>query len=235
MSADCTRIAVMFSKVPGKQTVPRSELWALLSILRRMQDGEHYTVYIDASYVINGVKARTPHYSRGCNGDIWTKIFKETDRLESLHTVKVKSHVESKEDWEKYAMTRDAYLYNAGPDKSTSGAANSKYIRNQAERQSDGSQWWDTYRAAQRITTIEASIRRDCKPTKHPGKDFAKLEEGREKAVKRKLDEAIESTEKHKLYTCDAGWVRCYDCQGRARPAAEQDYWIGRECRVISK
>ena len=61
------------------------------------------------------------------------------------------------------------------------------------------------------------------------------MEEVREKAVKRKLDEAIESTEKHRLCTCDAGWVRCYDCQGRARPAAEQDYWIGRECRVMSK
>ena len=81
MSADHTRTAVIFSKVPGKHTVPRSELWALLSILNRMKDGEHYTVYVDASYVVNGIKARTLQYARGCNGDIWTRNFREAEIL----------------------------------------------------------------------------------------------------------------------------------------------------------
>ena len=124
-----------------------------------MKDGEHYTVYVDASYVVNGINARTLQYSKGCNGDIWTRIFREAERLGSLNVIKVKSHVESKADWERYAMTRDAYLYNAGADRIASGAANNMFARSHAERQSDTSHWWETYRAAQRIATIEASIR----------------------------------------------------------------------------
>jgi len=58
-------------------------------------------VYIDASYVINGLNARTVNYTRGSNGDIWTRIFVELDRIGSLHTVKVKSHIASDDQWEK--------------------------------------------------------------------------------------------------------------------------------------
>ena len=105
----------MFSKVPGRQTVPRAELWALLTLMRRMREGQRYTVYVDAAYVINGLKARTNHYARGLNGDIWTLIFREAEKLGGLE-IKVKSHVKTKAQWEKYAMTRQAYLYNIGAD-----------------------------------------------------------------------------------------------------------------------
>ena len=100
MSDDKEKIAFIFSRVPGKQTVPRSELWALLLVMQRMKTGGRYKVFIDASYVINGLQARTVNYTRGSNGDIWTRIFAELDRVGSLDAVKVKSHITSNEQWE---------------------------------------------------------------------------------------------------------------------------------------
>ena len=96
MSHARTMAACILSRVPGKQTVPRSELWALLLVLQRMRTGGQYTVFIDASYVTNGLAAKTVNYSRGSNGDIWTLIFTELDRIGRLT---------SDEQWERYNMT----------------------------------------------------------------------------------------------------------------------------------
>ena len=88
------KVAFLFSRVPGKQTVPRSELWALLQLIRRMKTGRAYKVYIDAAYVLNGIHSRSNNYSKGSNGDIWSSCFEELDRID-LGAIKVKSHVTS--------------------------------------------------------------------------------------------------------------------------------------------
>ena len=96
---DRKEIAFLFSRVPGRQTVPRSELWALLTLMRRMRTQGSYKVYIDASYVINGLQAKTKNYSKGNTGDIWTRIFAELDRIGDVEAIKVKSHVVDNEQW----------------------------------------------------------------------------------------------------------------------------------------
>jgi hypothetical protein len=169
--------------------------------MQRMQAGGHYTVYIDASYVTNGIEARTVNYTRGSNGDIWTRIFVELDRIGSLNAVKVKPHVTNNEQWEKYNMTAESLCYNVGADRVASTIANKSFARAADVRASDGKQWWETYRAAIRIATIEASIRRSTEAVRHRGSDFAKLEISREEGVKRKLEEAISSTtHEHRVY-----------------------------------
>ena len=40
----------------------------------------NYKVYIDASYVINGLHLRSKHYSDGGNGDLWRPILEEAER-----------------------------------------------------------------------------------------------------------------------------------------------------------
>ena len=75
-----------------------------------------YKVYIDASYVINGLQAKTKNYSKGNNGDIWTRIFADLDRIGDVEAIKVKSHVVNNEQWEKYDMTSEALCYNVGAD-----------------------------------------------------------------------------------------------------------------------
>lgn len=67
-------VAILFSQVPGPQTVPRAELWALYHVLARMEYQTMYTVYIDAQYVVNGMISKSSHYAQGLNGDLWTKF-----------------------------------------------------------------------------------------------------------------------------------------------------------------
>ena len=47
----------MHAKVPGAQTVPRAELWALYGILCAIDGTTSLTIYIDATYTIAGVEA----------------------------------------------------------------------------------------------------------------------------------------------------------------------------------
>ena len=63
--------------------MPRAALWGLLHVLRRMQAGRHYTMYIDASYVINGMQDQSNLYAQGTNGDLWTMAYMELNRLGS--------------------------------------------------------------------------------------------------------------------------------------------------------
>ena len=62
---DTKQVAFLFARVPGMPTVPRAELWALYQLMLRMRNDIEYTVYIDASYVLNGLHGRTKHYSQG--------------------------------------------------------------------------------------------------------------------------------------------------------------------------
>ena len=152
-------------------------------IMKKMDAGRKYRIYIDAAYVMNGLRANTAHYINGSNGDISRRIFIELDRIGEMETVKVKSHVDSDEQWEKYGMTAEARCYNAGADAAASGTANN-IARSINERSEDGGHWYDTYNVAIRIATIEASIRKATEKVHHLGKNFEKLEQSRETAIK---------------------------------------------------
>ena len=63
---DFTVFAILVSRVPGKQTVPRSELWAIYQAVKKANvviqiwitsniTDKVITFYIDALYVINGI------------------------------------------------------------------------------------------------------------------------------------------------------------------------------------
>ena len=43
-TADC--MALMYSRVPGKQTVPRAEMWAFFNIMLKLIAEIVYTIYI---------------------------------------------------------------------------------------------------------------------------------------------------------------------------------------------
>ena len=45
---DTNEVAMLFAKVPGNQTVPRAELYALLQTTVRMKDDIEYTVYVSS-------------------------------------------------------------------------------------------------------------------------------------------------------------------------------------------
>ena len=69
--ATCMRM-----KLPGKQTVPRAETWAVLQVLKVMKGEKDMKIITDAMYVIKGFKNQNRKaYSEGRNGDIWREAY----------------------------------------------------------------------------------------------------------------------------------------------------------------
>ena len=149
-------VALLFSKVPGNQTVPRAELWALYQLLIRMKNNIKYFVYIDALYVLNGLTSRTKHYSQGTNGDLWTRIY-EVARTKQVTYRKAKSHVKTADQWYRYNMTAEALLYNEIAD-AVCTLTSKQNARPASERKDDGRQYDLAMKAAARIAAIEAEI-----------------------------------------------------------------------------
>ena len=63
--------AYLASKVPGRQTVPRAEIWAVLLILRAWDGSYDLEVVTDATYTVCGmILQNRQKHSRGRNRDI---------------------------------------------------------------------------------------------------------------------------------------------------------------------
>ena len=132
-------------------------------------------------------------------------------------------------------MTKESLCYNVGADRVASTVTNKNFVRSIDDRASEGKRWWETYRVALRVATIEASIRKNTEAVLHKGSNFDKLVTSREDGVKRKLDEAILSTsQQHRIFICSSGWLRCYDCLDRAKPD-NKEYWRGKKCSRMLK
>ena len=88
----------MSSRVPGKQTVPRAEAWAMYLVLQEWDGTYDVEIVIDASYTYSGMGLRNRHkHLKGANRDIWQPIYKETDYNTEhgaghLDIAKIKSH-----------------------------------------------------------------------------------------------------------------------------------------------
>ncbi len=106
-------MAYFHCKVPGRQTVPRAELTALDRTLKCIRANRTWTIYIDAQYVINGLAADDrSFYLLGFNGDLWQLVCSKTAALKGkgiadINFIKVKSHVNTAEEWIFYGMTAD--------------------------------------------------------------------------------------------------------------------------------
>ena len=86
----CTRF--LGGQIPGRQTVPRAELWRAIPVLSRVDEKAHIQLPSGAMYVTKGV-------THGCeteqkpNGDPWSTLFQLIDeRTGPTDIFKVKSH-----------------------------------------------------------------------------------------------------------------------------------------------
>ena len=78
-------------QVPGKQTVPRAELWGATQILSKVGKS-NIQIPIDAKYVTRGIAHRSD-LVQGPNGDLWSILFQLIDeRSVVTDFIKVKSH-----------------------------------------------------------------------------------------------------------------------------------------------
>jgi ribonuclease HI len=81
--------------VEGRQTVPRAELTAVCIVLALARQS-HIFIFIDASYVFNGLKKGAAKSSEGVNGELWVRfweLLKHRGGRASVTFTKVKSHV----------------------------------------------------------------------------------------------------------------------------------------------
>ncbi len=83
----------LVAEVPGKQTVPRAELWGASLLLSLAPRDGPFELTLDAAYVVNGLGRRIDRL-RGANGDLWAILAKMIDgRGGATEISKVKSHV----------------------------------------------------------------------------------------------------------------------------------------------
>ena len=88
----------MSSRVPGKQTVPRAEAWAMYLVLQEWGGTYDLEIVTGASCTYSGMNLRNRHtHLKGPNRDIWALIHAEMDQeagVGMLSVAKVKSDID---------------------------------------------------------------------------------------------------------------------------------------------
>ncbi len=88
---------VVCGQVPGRQTVPRAEVWGLVLAVAFARSAPSLRIGVDASYAIAGF-GRENLVRRGDNGDLWCKLFQLIDqRRGSIAFKKVEAHTADKD------------------------------------------------------------------------------------------------------------------------------------------
>ena len=168
---DTNAAATIEMAVPGKQTIPRAELWAVICLAAKVPDGHKCKVYVDSQCTVNGLRnldngKTMKKLQKGDNGDLWrlmSNIRKEKGI--ELEVIKVKSHVEKVEDCLKYDMDEEKWKYNQLADDAAKREAR-KMIRPEAQQKQDAQTIEEAYLVALRAALVEAH----CWRTKGPRK-----------------------------------------------------------------
>ena len=62
ITEDHSQSEFLCSRCPGRHTVPRAELWAIICTMRRQISTASINFYDDASHAVDGVASQHPHY-----------------------------------------------------------------------------------------------------------------------------------------------------------------------------
>ena len=90
--------------MPGRQTVPRAELWGAIQVLSRIDENSNIQIPIDAKYVTRGI-AHRGDLVQGPDGDLWSILFQLIDERSGVTDfIKVKSHLEDAGKQDKIAF-----------------------------------------------------------------------------------------------------------------------------------
>ena len=93
-SFNMPRTGFFGGQVPGRQTVPRAELWGAIQILSRVDEKSNIQIPIDAKCGTSGITQKGD-LEQGPNGDLWSILFQLIDRRSGVtDVVKVKSQLD---------------------------------------------------------------------------------------------------------------------------------------------
>ncbi len=111
----------MVAEVPGRQTVPRAELWGAALLANAAPSSGPFEITLDAAYVVNGLSRRGERF-RGANGDLWTILARIIDdRAGETSISKVKSHV-LEEQLEQVAARQHCWRHVVGNELADAAA-----------------------------------------------------------------------------------------------------------------
>ena len=150
-------VGIATSSTPGRQTVPRAEVWAAIMAAHAATDGQCISLHADASYVVKGLQQVHKQEALRCgsNGDLWDTLL---ELIEAKHltvtTYKVKSHAEVQVllgdiDTEHYLGN---LLADAGADAAAERAVDTLGARDASQAESI------TFSVARRLAAIEAAL-----------------------------------------------------------------------------
>ena len=105
--------------VPGRQTVPRAELFALLQVAQRTAGP--IVIHIDASYVTKGWE-KGPRHDHRHHQDLWRTLWEELEGRRGFKVQKVKAHLKQ-EDVHRGIISQEAFDANNMADDLAGKAA----------------------------------------------------------------------------------------------------------------
>ena len=90
-----TQVAALFSRVPGRQTVPRAKLWAMYNVVNRVAAAaaaaaaaatniKQYIFYVDAQYVLTGIRSKITFTRRAPTATCGTYFTPHSNLCETL-------------------------------------------------------------------------------------------------------------------------------------------------------
>ena len=80
--------------MPGRQTIPRAEMWGAIQILSSVNEKSNIQTPIDAKYLAIGIVHRGD-LEQGPNGDLWSILSQLIDERSGVpDVIKVRSHLE---------------------------------------------------------------------------------------------------------------------------------------------
>ena len=140
--------------VPGKQTVPRAELWAALQAKHAIGEGQSATIWSDSAYVVRGGQAYDPEQLHSSyNGDLWQQ-WDFTNQDAKVGIDKVRAHGEHQVL--AGMLDIELYLHNAWADAAADAAADilADVIEQEAEEK------WAAvaYLVGRRLAVVEAEV-----------------------------------------------------------------------------
>ena len=153
----------LFSRVPGKNTVPRTEAWAMYLVLQVWDGTYDLEIITDASYTYSGMDlVNRQKHLRGVNKDIWQLIYKELDwtmkaAIGQLDITKLKSHSDAE-----HLLCRETPLWQMGVNNLADMAAElfSDHVGDKYQMANFRATEAKHKKVCLRLAALEAAIRR---------------------------------------------------------------------------
>ncbi len=223
------QLALLASPVPGKQTVPRAELWAACKAAEASQNVADAVLDADASYIMHGCanEGAIKKAKASPNGDLWT-IYDDAARVNG-HRMKV-SKVDAHQHPSKIitgGMPLDAYIGNHLADAAANAAA--ERALGQSERAAAVAEWETrAFIIARRLAYVEAwHWRNDSREELLAPEPLPPWQPPEPAIVRNTLQERIDQ-QGHQLFRVNDE-IACTRCH-KKRGANDHRHWTGTTC-----